>query len=86
MKGIFSAIGKGQMTMETVDIKSLVAFGKLGMDLAGSRILSLCALAGVVAISAYSVYDASWQGAVCTGIVALCFWASVRVEAGRKEE
>lgn len=72
--------------METRDIQTLVAFGKLGMDLAGSRILSLTALTGVVAVSAYSIYAMSWQGAVCSAIVALCFWASVKAEAKRKDE
>jgi hypothetical protein len=56
--------------METVDLKALVAFGKVGMDMMASRILSLCALVGTVALSAYVAYSPSWQGAACVAIVA----------------
>lgn len=57
--------------METIDIKMLVAFGKVGVQLLASRLLSLVALFGVVALSGYSVYMSSWQGAACVAILAL---------------
>jgi len=63
------------------DVRALVAFGKLGMELAGSKILSLCALFGVVAIAAYSVYAASYIGAVCSAILAACFAVAVKAES-----
>ncbi len=66
--------------MEPSNLKALVAFGKLGMDLAASRILRLCALVGVVALAAYVAYNPTLYGAVCTAIVALCFWAAVKAE------
>jgi hypothetical protein len=66
--------------METHDVQALVAFGKLGMDLAASKILSLCALVGVVALAAFVAYSPSLYGAVCTAIVAICFIAAVRAE------
>jgi len=61
--------------METSDLKALAAFGKLGLDLAASRILSYSALAGVVA------YSPTWQGAAVDGILALCFWVAVKAES-----
>ncbi len=54
------------------DIQSLVAFGKLGVKMMASRMISLIALFGTIALSAYVVYSPSWQGVVCAGIVA-CF-------------
>ena len=74
--------------METVDYKALVAFGKLGMDLAASKILSLSALVGVVALGAYVAYNPTWHGAVVDGILALCFVVAVKAESkrGAREE
>ena len=66
--------------MATNEYQALVAFGKLGMDLAASKILSLCALVGEVALAAYVAYNPTLYGAVCTAIVALCFWAAVKAE------
>ncbi len=60
--------------METSDLKALAAFGKLGLDLAASRILSYSALAGVVD-------SPTWQGAAVDGILALCFWVAVKAES-----
>ena len=53
------------------DISALVAFGKLGVAVLASRMLSLVSLGGVVALSAYVAYSPSWQGAACVGIVAV---------------
>lgn len=74
--------------METSDLKALAAFGKLGLDLAASKILSLTVVFGIVAISSYSVYAASWQGAACVVVMAFCFMVAVRAESRQapKEE
>ncbi len=67
--------------METSDLKALAAFGKLGLDLAASRILSYSALAGVVALGGIVAYSPTWQGAAVDGILALCFWVAVKAES-----
>ena len=53
------------------DLQALIAFGKVGVNLLASRILSMTALFGTIALGAYAVYASSWQGAAITGILAL---------------
>lgn len=72
--------------MQANDYKALAAFGKMGMDLAASRILSYCALVGTVALAAIVAYNPSVEGAVVDGILALCFWAAVTAESRRAPE
>ena len=69
--------------MEANDYKALAAFGRLGIDLAASRILSYCALVGVVALAGAVAYNPTWEGAAVDLIVALCFWVAVRAESQR---
>lgn len=72
--------------MEVPDLQALVRFGKLGMAMASARLLSIIALAGVLAISFYSVYFHSWIGACCAGILALfCFIPALRAESRVKQ-
>lgn len=70
------------------EVKVLVAFGRIGVDLVASRMLSMTTLFGVVAVSSYSVYAASWQGAACVVVMAFCFMVAVRAESRQapKEE
>jgi len=69
------------------DIKMLVAFGKVGIEMLVSRILSLTALFGVVALSAYVAYSNSWPGAACVGILALLvFGPALRAESRGVQE
>lgn len=68
------------------DIQALVAFGKLGLALTASRILSITALFGVVALAAYSVYAQSWQGVAGVAIIAwLVFRPCLAAESKIKE-
>ena len=68
------------------DMKALIAFGKMGFMLLSSRILSIVALTGTIALSAYVAYAPSWQGAACVGVVALFgFGPALKAEAKREE-
>lgn len=72
--------------LQLPDMKALVAFGKIGMAMIASRMLSMTALNGVVALAAYSIYAASWIGAACTGIVAIfVFVPALKAESNRKD-
>lgn len=72
--------------LDLPDLQALVRFGKLGMAMASARLLSIIALAGVLAISFYSVYFHSWIGACCAGILALfCFIPALRAESKVKQ-
>ncbi len=74
-------------TRQMDDVRALVAFGKAGMEALASRGLSYMALVGAVALSAYAVYSAAWQGAVVALIFAVCvFIPAVRAESGRSVE
>lgn len=67
------------------DVKALVAFGRVGVAILASRLLSLTALFGVVALSAYVAYSPSWQGAACVGVLALfVFIPALKAESGSK--
>lgn len=69
------------------DITALVAFGKLGVAVLASRMLSLLSLVGIIALGAYSVYAASWQGAAVVGVVALlCFIPALKSESKQRPE
>lgn len=73
--------------LQVPDYRALVAFGKLGIEIMASRMLSLLALFGLIAIAAYSVYAVSWQGAVCVAIVAVfVFIPALRAETNRHSE
>ena len=52
------------------EVKALVAFGRLGLAIIASRMLSMLALVGVLALGGYTVYSNSWQGVAVTAIVA----------------
>jgi asparagine N-glycosylation enzyme membrane subunit Stt3 len=72
--------------MGVPDVKMLVAFGKVGIEMLASRILSLAALFGIIALAAYSVYAVSWIGASCVAILAVfTFIPAVKLESNRKE-
>lgn len=55
--------------MDENQLKALIAFGKLGMQMASARIVSLLALLGGLALSGYVAYAPTWQGAACVGVV-----------------
>lgn len=69
------------------DITALVRFGKLGMRMMASRILSIISLLGVIALSGFVAYSPSWQGAACVGIVSfLVFIPSLKAESMRIDD
>jgi hypothetical protein len=69
------------------DISALVRFGRLGVQMMASRILSLTALFGIIALSAYSVYDASYIGAaICLILALFVFIPALKSETGRAQE
>ena len=69
------------------DVKALVAFGKLGVAVLSSRMLSLLSLVGVVALSTGVVYSPSWQGAAVVAVVALCvFIPALKAESKQMTE
>lgn len=53
------------------DLEALVAFGKVGVQMLASRLLTLFSLFGCVTLGAYTVYTSSWQGVCVTAILAL---------------
>jgi hypothetical protein len=68
------------------DIEALVAFGKVGIQMMASRMLSLLSLFGIIALSSYSVYASSWQGAACVGVLALLvFGPALKAETKGRE-
>ena len=68
------------------DMTALIAFAKVGISMMASRMLSLLALGGILAISAYSVYFSSWQGAACVGVMAIfVFIPALKAETRREE-
>ena len=72
--------------MNLPDMQALIAFGKMGFALLASRILSIVALTGTIALSAYVAYAPSWQGAACVGVVALFgFGPALKAESKRGE-
>ena len=73
--------------MGVPDLKALVAFGKVGINMLASRMLSLGALLGVVALCGFVAYSPSWEGAAVTGILAIfVFIPSLRAESGKSQE
>jgi hypothetical protein len=69
------------------DISALVRFGRLGVQMMASRILSLTALFGIIALSAYSVYNESHVGAaICLVLALFVFIPSIKAESGRAQE
>lgn len=74
--------------MSEIDqVKALVAFGKLGLAIIASRMLSIISLFGLVALASYSVYAQSWQGVAETGIIAwFVFRPCLAHESKRKDE
>jgi len=67
------------------DIKALVAFGRVGIELFRARLMTLIALCGFLALGGYTVYLGSWIGAAVCGIAALVFIVAIRAETGRIE-
>ena len=69
------------------DISALVRFGRIGVQMMASRILSLTALFGTIALGAYAVYTASYIGAGVVLILALfVFIPALKSESGRAQE
>jgi hypothetical protein len=69
------------------DISALVRFGRIGVEMMASRLLSLTALFGIIALSAYSVYNASYVGTAIVAVLALfVFIPSLKAESGRAQE
>jgi hypothetical protein len=69
------------------DLKVMFAYAKVGIQMLSSRILSLTALFGIIALSAYSVYNASYVGAAIVATLALfVFIPSLKAESGRAQE
>lgn len=57
--------------LQLPDIKALVSFGKMGMEMMASRMLSLLALVGVLALSVFVVHNPSVIGAVVLATIAV---------------
>lgn len=66
------------------DIQALVSFGKIGMAIIASRLISILSMLGIVALSAYAIYASSWQGASCVAILSIfVFIPSLKLETSR---
>jgi hypothetical protein len=73
-------------TIDLPDMKALVAFAKVGISMMASRMLSLLALSGILALAAYSVYFTSVIGAGCVSIIAIfVFIPALKAESRREE-
>lgn len=68
------------------DLQALVAFGRMGLMMAASRMLSGLSLLGLLFLAWWvaSTAEPSWQSVVVVGMVALCFLAAVRAETGHR--
>lgn len=64
-----------------VDVQTLVRFGRLGMELFASRVLSLLSLAGFLALAGYVAYSPSAVGAAVVLVALFAFVAALRAEA-----
>ena len=72
---------------ELPDVRALVAFGKVGVQLLASRVLSMLALVGVLALAGYSVYAVSWQGVAGVAILAVfVFIPALKAESKHEEK
>lgn len=58
--------------MEQDQIKAILMFGKLGMQMAAMRIVSVLLSIGGLALAGFVAYSPSWQGAIVTGIIFVC--------------
>jgi hypothetical protein len=67
------------------DLKVMFAYAKVGIQMLASRILSLTALFGVVALAGYVTYNPSWQGASVVAVIALfVFVPALKAESTRR--
>lgn len=58
--------------MNLNDIGALVAFGRVGVALAASRMMSLVMGFGTVALAAYVIRSPSWEAVFVVIVVGLC--------------
>lgn len=73
--------------MQMNELKAIVAVGRIGMELAASRLMSLVLGSGVVALAGYVIYSPSWQGVAVVGLVSACgLLPSLRYEQRPKQE
>lgn len=66
---------------EVDQIKSLVAFGKVGMQMLGARILSIIGLLGFLGLAGYVAYNPTWHGVSLCAILAMVVICAFRGEA-----
>jgi len=70
--------------MKANEVIAMVAFAKVGMSILASRIVSVCALVGVVGLSSYVIYNPSWQGVAVVALAAFCgLLPAIRSEGAR---
>lgn len=68
------------------DIAALVRFGRLGMAMFASRVLSILALSAFFGLCFYTVYaPASWIGAAVCAIAAIVCMFAMRAEAAARQ-
>ena len=61
-------------------VKALVAFGRVGLQMMGARILSIVALLGYLGLAGYVAYNATWHGVTVCAILALVAISAFRAE------
>lgn len=69
------------MTQEIDQVRSLVSFGKLGVGLAGARILSILSLLGVYGVGAAVVFYPTWHAVCVCAILAVVAISAHRGES-----
>lgn len=69
------------------DIKALVAYGRVGIEMMASRMLSLISLLGTLALAGYVAYSPTNAGLAAVAIVAIfAFMPALKAETGQRHE
>lgn len=72
--------------MKPNEIEAMIAVGRIGLNLAASRMMSISSIFGVVALAAYLIYSPSWQGVLVVGFVAVVAITALRLESRGKND
>jgi len=71
--------------MNLNDVGALVAFGRVGVALAASRLMSLVTAFGTVGLGAYVIHFPSWEGVAVVALIAGCgLLPALQLERGRQ--
>lgn len=73
--------------MTNLDVRALVKLAEAGAALFASRILTVIALLGILALCAYVAYRPTWEGvAVVVAASLFVFKPALNAESGQREQ